>query len=366
MSEHPNQLKASRLIELLKQNNMLSDEDRITSSLESLSDKERTSVFIHILIALGTLLTTIFFMSFLYLAEILDFRNHAKSVFTGLLFGAAAIGLLNVSNKQEGAAQSYSLQLAFALMAIGKLLVVIGIVGMTENIWHIPLTFLVLAIPTYFLFPMSLERYLSVTSVLLSALVVLMLDKDLKLGIFYVFNAIFLIELLITAYLVTRPFQRLIQPLLYAFLTSLLCMTIYLTTQGLIIQELSTGFVPLPWTNIMLSLALIALIIYAAKESGNINPEVIIVSVLGSIALTAISAPGIIISVSFLILGYLRSDRVLLVISALAIPCFLIQYYYNLNISLLHKSGILVASGACLLLGYGYIYFRGWIKGEAR
>ncbi len=364
MSDYADQLKASRFIETLKQQNMVEDESTLVSAVVKQAQAEKTSVFIHILIAFGTLLTTVFFLLFLYAAQILDFQTHARSVFMGILFIASAIGLLKISDQKTGTLKSYTLQLAFALMALGKILVVIGVAGETENLWHIPLTLLVLTVPIYFLFPLSLDRYLSVTAVLISTLVAIMLEKNLKDEIIYVFNGLLFVQIIISAVLISQPYQRLLQPLLYAFMTGLFCMIIYLATQSMLLQELPTGFIPFSWTSFILAGSLMALICYTTRTMDSIPYEPLLISAVGVLALGIVSAPGVIFSISLMILGYMRHDRILLTFGVLLMPAFLIQYYYNLHISLLHKSGILIASGLLLLIGYAYIHFRGWNRGE--
>ena len=44
-------------------------------------------------------------------------------------------------------------------------------------------------------------------------------------------------------------------------------------------------------------------------------------------------------------------------------PVFLFYYYYNLEVSLLVKSLILIGSGMVLLVGSFYMQYKGWSKG---
>jgi uncharacterized membrane protein len=60
-----------------------------------------------------------------------------------------------------------------------------------------------------------------------------------------------------------------------------------------------------------------------------------------------------------MIFGYARHDRLLLVAGGLLLPIFLTFYYYNLDLTLMLKSGILIGSGLLLLAGRAYMHYRG-------
>jgi len=67
-------------------------------------------------------------------------------------------------------------------------------------------------------------------------------------------------------------------------------------------------------------------------------------------ALVAIWAGGILLSLLFLLLGFGLQHRPILGLGLLLLPVFLTHYYFNLNLDLLMKSGVLVGSGIILLL----------------
>lgn len=83
---------------------------------------------------------------------------------------------------------------------------------------------------------------------------------------------------------------------------------------------------------------------------------------VGAIFLGILSAPGILLAIGLMVLGYARYSRFIIIIGASLVPIFLFLYYYNLDISLLQKSGVLVSSGILLLIGRFYLNYRGWDK----
>jgi uncharacterized membrane protein len=56
-----------------------------------------------------------------------------------------------------------------------------------------------------------------------------------------------------------------------------------------------------------------------------------------------------------MVLGYTKHDKLLLLTGIMFMPVFIFLYYYNLDISLMAKSGVLVGSGAVLFMGRGYL-----------
>lgn len=61
-----------------------------------------------------------------------------------------------------------------------------------------------------------------------------------------------------------------------------------------------------------------------------------------------LSAPGILAAIGVTILGHLERDYILRTLGLVFLPVYLVAFYYNLDTSLLAKSGILIASGAIL------------------
>ena len=76
--------------------------------------------------------------------------------------------------------------------------------------------------------------------------------------------------------------------------------------------------------------------------------------------LGSISAAGVLFALALFILGYAKHMRFFLILGALFLPIYLLFYYYNLDVTLLYKSLILILSGILLLLSRSYLKFRKW------
>ena len=76
------------------------------------------------------------------------------------------------------------------------------------------------------------------------------------------------------------------------------------------------------------------------------------------LALVTLSTPGIIAAVALLALGFDRRNRVLLGIASVFLVKFMSMYYYSMKLTLLEKSGVLVASGLLLLGARVYLELR--------
>jgi len=67
------------------------------------------------------------------------------------------------------------------------------------------------------------------------------------------------------------------------------------------------------------------------------------------VALITLKAPGFGITVSVLLLGFANGNRVLAGIGILSLLAYWAHYYYSLEISLLHKSALLLCAGVALI-----------------
>jgi uncharacterized membrane protein len=67
-------------------------------------------------------------------------------------------------------------------------------------------------------------------------------------------------------------------------------------------------------------------------------------------AIACLGLAGVLLGLFFLLLGFSVQSRALLCLGLIVLPVFLADYYYNLQIDLLAKSGLLIGSGVVLLL----------------
>jgi hypothetical protein len=103
---------------------------------------------------------------------------------------------------------------------------------------------------------------------------------------------------------------------------------------------------------IALTAALVALVWRILDELDvPLSSQPAVATLFGAAAfgLGAATSPGIIAGVAVLILAFDRRNVQLIGISALFLIFFLSFYYYNLDLTLLEKSGVLIGSGALLI-----------------
>jgi hypothetical protein len=67
-------------------------------------------------------------------------------------------------------------------------------------------------------------------------------------------------------------------------------------------------------------------------------------------ALLWLGSGGVLLALLFMLLGFSLQNRAILGLGIILFPIFLTHYYYNLNLDLLAKSGVLIGSGAVVLL----------------
>ena len=70
---------------------------------------------------------------------------------------------------------------------------------------------------------------------------------------------------------------------------------------------------------------------------------------IGVAAVGAATTPGLAFAIGLLALGFWRSERILTALGLLFVPVFIVVFYYDLQLTLLDKSLMLMAGGAALL-----------------
>lgn len=70
------------------------------------------------------------------------------------------------------------------------------------------------------------------------------------------------------------------------------------------------------------------------------------------LGLISLKAPGLASALLVLLLGFAAANRLLMLLGILSLLGFVTHFYYSLHATLLEKSGLLAATGLCLLAGY--------------
>ena len=320
-------------------------------------------LYLHVLVGIGALIALSCFIGFLAVAEIIKFNSSPGLIFWGIFFMLGAVLLEMAPVDRENAIRhSFLMQASFCLMATGKILLVAGIaLQFDKEEWGISVGALVVTALVYFVYPISIDRFLSSLAVLISIFVNLLMTRFEPDTQAMLLNAFFVAQLGAAAILMTSGrITQLYVPIAYALIASLSFEVLTFASQTQIgYWGHHYNFSP-AIINISLTATLIALIGWAAGGMERLKTEALAVAALGAVCLGIVSAPGILLAVGLMTLGYARHERLLLFSGALLFPVFLSLYYYNLDLTLMLKSGVLVGGGAVLLAGRAYMHYRGF------
>jgi hypothetical protein len=114
-------------------------------------------------------------------------------------------------------------------------------------------------------------------------------------------------------------------------------------------------------TTVGVTAALCALVLAVAREGGRrASGEATVVALASAALLGAVTlpTPGIVAAVAALALGFDRRRPVLVGLAVLFLVAFAALHYHSLRLTLLEKSGVLVASGLLLLAARAYVTTR--------
>lgn len=366
MHNHHKKISVGHLLNVWINEKLVSlpQKDQIESFFLSEQREKKLPFFVEILITIGAFISSIFFLGFFYISKII---YHPSELFWGIIFIGLAFFFAKISgNRLNTIGHSFIIQASLFTMIVGKIVFVIGFsktIGMPlEETWRgVTLAAFLITVATYYLYPIALDRFLSTFVFLILLLNCILSESFFDISIKTMLNVLFFIQLIIGAVLfVSRKINQNYIPLAYAIVCSLCIITIG-TKAYPVIQEKIPNFNPI-LINGILTISLIALIAWASGSFKKLQSKSLFIASLGAVLLGIISAPGIILSLCLTILGYGKHENTLLFLGIFFMPIFIFLYYYNLDVSLLEKSGILIGSGLILLISR--IYLAAKIKSE--
>lgn len=124
------------------------------------------------------------------------------------------------------------------------------------------------------------------------------------------------------------------------------------------------------WPSVLtLALGLGLLVQHLLKDAGAELRRELLPLCLAAVTLLGLACwfggPGLLAAIFLLLLGRASALRALQVLGLIALPTFLFLYYRDLGVPLLTKSGVVIASGASLLLLRHLLAKRPWAKEAA-
>ena len=358
----PNEpITSGALLGTLSAKGMLHDPEEAGKQLATRSVGEEVPVYLRILTLIGALIASGFFFLFLAISGILDEDGF---LILGLVFVAAAYGLLVAAKKSNPILQVFFITCSFTILAVGKILFVIGFVEMFDNlfsstlrgaIWAATLGIGLATVLTYKLFPFVLDRFISscfLFGSLIGAVIALPdLDGDvMPVVAAWVMTFFFLAYMICAGFLLLHEkVKKLYDPVAYALICTLLGLAVM--QSGLMSEpklEPVLGFeIWLP--NFIAGFGLLYLLSHAVGGFKKQMDSQAIVIAVGVILLALFTNAGILLSIMLTVFGRMNHRRLVSFIGWISLTGFLIYYYYEMDFSLETKSYVLLGSGILLL-----------------
>jgi hypothetical protein len=345
MSKHSPSLR--ELLEHLRAQGLITEGGvkRIAERLEKSTGESKDPLYIRILSGIGAWVAAIFLILFLGISGII--QGGMGAFICGILF---LIGGIGVAKASKG---TFVNQLSLALVFSGNLLVLIG-AGEVSRLHHLYVFVITHAIVCMIVFPLfsnSIYRFVAPT-VLAALLTAWIIEQKL----FVLMHFLIAAETFFAGtLLLLKKRQAWVGPLLYSAAlmlpTTLLLMNLTHAQLGEFANVWGRGFKEPLWpSSLLLTLGLIYLYFQLAGGKKLFHNSLLIFAVLSTILLGIVTTPGILVAVGLLIVGYAFDDRILTGFSYLFLLCFLVVFYYTLNIDLASKSWVIGGSGVILLV----------------
>lgn len=361
MSDYMTNINSRQMLEIWENAGMIEPNEsvKLEQFIQEQQQEKEIPLHLRIFVGIGAFIASTCFLSFLVISKIISFDSEAELIFWGLILVGGALFLAKISgDKYNTIKHSFFIQSSFCAMSVGKILFISGSSIMFDSYLDgITLSALIITVATYHVYRMSIDRFLSTLTVFIMLFINIMSKRYFNISVDIVMNIFFLIQIILTAFLMTNSkIKRAYIPLAYSVAFSLFLIIIFFSVEAKIGQlggEHHTY--SLAFVNATLTLSLIGLIGWAAGNLKKLKTEPLMIASLGSILLGIISAPGVLLSICLMILGYAKHEKLLLLMGLLLMPVFIFLYYHNLSINLMAKSVVLVGSGIILLIGRGYL-----------
>ena len=358
----PNEpITAVALLDTLNAKGILHDPEEAGKQLAVGSVGEKVPIYLRILTLIGAVIATGFFFLFLAIYGILD---EDTLLILGLVFVAAAYGLLIVAKKSNPILHVFVTTCSFTILAVGKIMFVIGFVEMFDDlfslssrgeIWPATLGVGLATVLTYKLFPFVLDRFISSCYFLGFFIGAVIALPDLDSSVMpvvaaWIMNFFFLAYMICAGFLLLHEkVKKLYDPVAYALICTLLGLAVM--QSGLMSDpklEPVLGFETwLP--NFIAGFGLLYLLSYAVGGFKKQMDSQVIVIAVGVILLAFFTNAGILLSILLMVFGRMNHRPLVSFTGWISVTGFLIYYYYQLDFTLETKSYVLLGSGGLLL-----------------
>ncbi|MBY0377538.1 MAG: DUF4401 domain-containing protein [Gammaproteobacteria bacterium] len=365
MDKETPQYNAADLLKILSNSGFAQDQVELTRVILSEYQAREFPVYLKLILSMGAFISAACLIFFLTGVKLIHYNRASEMFIWSMIFMGTALAIWLFSVPNNKTKHWFFIPFSFALMIAGKLLFVFALSNFWHSAWSMTLGWFMVAAVTYTIYPLSLDRFFSAFAFLSSLFIEIVSNVHFNQGRSLLLDGVILFQFVGAVILLiwTRS-NRNYSSLAYAFVCSLCSSVLFLCTNKyffrLSYEELLHSIF---FMNLLLTGGLIALFAWVAGGLQKLKTEPLLLASIVAVLLGIISVPGVLLSIALLILGYAQHEKPLVILGILLMPVFLFLYYYSLDVSLLQKSFILLGSGAILLMGRGYLHYKGWNKG---
>jgi len=304
--------------------------------------------FSKIITMIGAWFGSLLFLAFLFFIRILN--SGESMIITGCVFIFVAIGI-SYANVRDHFIDSLSLSLSI----LGLILFMLGIGNITNTIQSACFAGLFVEILIYISAQSYIHKFLSVILIPACLLGTIwnspIFDATQFIigGLAVASVLIWTNELPLQIWLKKKPYFYI--PTAYGVVLGLLLLLILSINNKFFVVHITHWY----FTFLIAFLSLVYLLYNSLYISLGLSKKyfIIVISIAALLFLPTVQAPGIISSALIIILGFAKSNRVLLTLGIIFLATFIISFYYSLQLTLLIKSLILIITGI-LFLGMGF------------
>lgn len=322
------------------------DTEAVRSALAA-GEHEEMPIYLRTLVGLGAWVATILLIAFFYALHLLDDARSA------IVFGVVLVG--GAAWLRRRSSGDFTRHAAVAASFAGQGLILMAV----EMLWrHDAVPFVVAALMSIVLivlFPDPLHRFISAAIAVgatAAALVALHVSHALDITALMTVVAcawVWRVDLRNRS----DDLTEMLAPVGYGLAVGLfgLCLfgTFYSMIGGARDHAPAFGAVTTDGIAVVLAVYVMAILREHDTSPSSVAGATILIIIALFAALT-LKSPGILIGVSILILGFDRRNLILIELATAFLIVFGAANYYNVDLTLLEKSGILVASGVLCLL----------------
>jgi hypothetical protein len=311
--------------------------------------------YVRVMVGFSAWLASWMLIGFVVGAAIVD--SEQASLILGLVLVAGAVIGRYVSDND------FITQMTLAVCLAGEALIVFAVAQISHSFETTTFSLIMLQLVLLVIYPDAVHRFLSASAVI-GALSGLLYQWKAIAWVHVIvigFAALFVYLVIVEQKFLARGQARFIVPVKWGVLFGQL--SVLMLSAVYILPEIAKNMeiFPRPWiSSVGLGLIFLGLVYWLTRAEkypltqGN-NGLVYGISVIAIVA--AIMAPGLIMALIILLLGFVMADRVLLGVAIGFFTVFLAAFFYGIEITLLLKSLVLIATGAVLLAGRAALKF---------